>query len=472
MMKNILSRYAPRYVRSLVYMLQASEYSVHDYLAWYHRSGDFTRIEVRKSLEKTAKAVALWISAWVILVAIYVAGIFLLLSAHFLFGVLIILAAPFLLAYLVLVPLCILELAQWPVTNFIAGRAKAKLKNHGAVKIAVAGSYGKTTMREILKTVLAEGKKVASPPHSYNTVLGTSRFVEGLKGDEEVLIFEFGESHVGDVAKLSELVQPDIGIITGVNEAHLEKFKTLDAAAGTIFELADWLQGKPLYVNAESELAAQRSPAGAVLYSRAGAGDWKVERAATGLGGTTFTLVGKNGHLSLSSSLLGLHQVGPLVAAVEIALELGLSQEEIQRGIASTKPFDHRLQPKTDSAGVVTLDDSYNGSPSGVTAVISFLSGLKGHRRFYVTPGLVEMGSRTREVHVAIGQQLAASGIEKVVLIRNSVTPYIEEGLRAGGFAGEAIWFDRALDAYAALPHVTVSGDVVLLQNDWPDQYA
>ncbi|MDP2656311.1 MAG: cyanophycin synthetase, partial [bacterium] len=117
------------------------------------------------------------------------------------------------------------------------------------------------------------------------------------------------------------------------------------------------------------------------------------------------------------------------------------------------------------------LDDSYNGNPDGVRVVINFLASLKHHRRWYITPGLVEMGDKTKEIHHDIGYQLASAGIEKVVLIKNSVTPHIERGLKESQFSGEIMWFDDALSAFAALPHLTVSGDVVLLQNDWPDQY-
>jgi UDP-N-acetylmuramoyl-tripeptide--D-alanyl-D-alanine ligase len=325
-------------------------------------------------------------------------------------------------------------------------------------------------MREILKTVLSEGKKVAAAPGSYNTPLGIAKFVETLDGDEDVLIFELGEYYPGDVRTLCEFVEPKWGVITGVNEAHLEKFGTLDKTAATVFELADYVGIQPLYVNGENVSARERAPQTAVLYSREGVDEWRVTDAHTGLSGTRFML--RKGPLAVSvhSELLGMHAVGPIAAAVHMALALGLTVAQIEEGVRRTKAFDHRLEPKTDGSGVVTLDDSYNGNPDGVAAVIDFLASLKG-RRFYVTPGLVEMGDRTEEVHRDIGKRLAHAGIEQVVLIRNSVTPSIEAGLTEAGYSGTVTWFDDALDAYGALPHMTVAGDIVLLQNDWPDQY-
>lgn len=477
MMKNFLSRYHPRYVRSLVYMLQASEYDISEYLAWLGRVKDFAAVERRKQLVKTPKALMTLALAWCLALGIFVAAISTVwlfpVPLNYISFVALLALAPYLLAYGITIPLVVLELlVQKPIEYFIVRRATKALARHTAVKIAVAGSFGKTTMREILKTVLSEGKKVATPPHSYNTPLGISAFVKTLKGDEEILIFELGEGRPGDVRTLSALVQPDMGIITGINEAHLKTFKTLERTVQTIYELADYLGDKPTYVNGESELARKNARAGHILYSRVGAGDSKVENPKTDLSGLSFTLVRDHARLELASSLLGLHQVGPLVAAATLAERLGLSPEQIHSGIGKTKPFEHRLEPTTDSAGVITLDDSYNGNPDGVKAVIDFLASLTGHQRWYVTPGLVEMGARTEAVHKEIGHWLAHAGIENVILIRNSVTPHIERGLQEADYGGKVLWFDEALQAFAALPHLTVKGDVVLLQNDWPDQYA
>lgn len=475
-MMKILSRYRPRYVRSLVYMLQASEYSVCEYLSWYHRTRDFSNVEKRKQLDPTPKARVLialaWLTllAWAAIVMRYVGSTG--SDVPLVVGAVVVILSPFYLPYLILIPLFVVKIIQRPIEYQLIRRARKKLETHPAIKISVAGSFGKTTMREILKTVLAEGKKVAAPPKNHNTPLGISAFVKTLTGDEEMLIFELGEYYPGDVRALAELVRPDIGVITGVNEAHLQKFKTLERAAATVFELADYLDWKPVYVNGESELAKKNGRAGHILYSREGAGGTRVEHPKTDLNGLSFTLVTGSSRLELSSSLLGLHQIGPLAAAAAIAARLGLSPEQIMAGIAKTKPFDHRLAPSADAAGVVTLDDSYNGNPDGVKAVIDFLASLAGHRRWYVTPGLVEMGARTVGVHKDIGHWLAQAKIEKVVLVKNSVTPFIERGLEEAGYKGEMLWFDEALQAFAALPNLTAAGDVVLLQNDWPDQYA
>lgn len=455
MIKRFLSRYSFSYPRTIVYMLQSSEYNIHDYLSWYFKVSDFKKVEVRKKFSKTAKGLLLLVCAWVIIILSFILIDNLLLA---------LLLFPYILAYGIIIPLLLIKLIQLPIEYYLLSKTKTKIKNHKAFKIAIAGSFGKTTMREILKTVLSEGKIVSAPKDSYNTPLGISKFVEGLSGDEEIIIFELGEYYPGDIRQLCDIINPNMGIITGINEAHLKRFKTIDSTVKTIYELGEYLDS--IYVNGDSSLALDSARKTDIIYSSSGMGTNLVLDAKTDLNGLSF----KFRNSDFKSKLLGVHQIGPLVCAIEIALSLGLSMEQIQKGVAKTKPFSHRLEPKTDPSGVVIIDDSYNGNPDGVRVAIDFLKSISG-RRFYITPGLVEMGAKTKEVHLEIGKMLALAKIEHIVLIRNSVTSYIEEGLKDNDFKGELIWFDSALEAYNSIPSITISGDVVLLQNDWPDQY-
>ena len=117
------------------------------------------------------------------------------------------------------------------------------------------------------------------------------------------------------------------------------------------------------------------------------------------------------------------------------------------------------------------IDDSYNGNPDGVEEAINTLSQFKQRRKIYVTPGLVEMGKKTAEIHYNIGNKLAKVA-DLVVLIKNSVTPHIAHGLKDGGLdENKIVFYESADQAYKNLNKIVKSGDVVLLQNDWPDNY-
>lgn len=474
MMTRWLSRRHPRYIRSLVYMLQASEYDLKDFLKWHERVTDFRKVELRKHISYTPKAVMLLAFSWAAVLGLLVAA-FAASTLQYPVGVIvaggIIVELPLLVLLLLLAVLMMVQILQKPIEWILVSRAQRALAKHSAVKIAIAGSYGKTSMREILKSVIGTGKRVAAATGSINTPLGIAGFVRTLQGDEEVLIFELGEYYPGDIKRLCQMINPSIGVITGVNEAHFEKFGSVKAAAATIFELAEHLGDAPLYLNGENEVSRQRARKGDIVYSREQVGRWLISDAATSLEGTVFTMRAGDEEIRARSKLLGLHMVGPVAAAAVVAKSIGLTAGQIEQGIGETRPFVHRLEPRRDVSGVITLDDSYNGNPDGVRAIIEFLKQIQA-RRWYVTPGLVEVGERSEAVHREIGELLAQARIEKVVLIRNSVTPYIEAGLQNSGYRGDIVWYENALEAYAALPHLTLPGDVVVLQNDWPDQYA
>lgn len=471
-LKKYFSSYHPIYPRSLVYMLQASGYGIEDFFIWYFRVKDFRTVEKRQSLDTTTKAklfLFLTRGLWVFWLAV---GLAVIWQGEVWLGLLLILTWPYAVALGLIGLSVIFSLTIQKYFEYRALRQMARrLENHSGFKIAIAGSFGKTTMREILKTVLAEKMTVSAPAENYNTPLGLSSFVNDLSGDEEVIIFELGEYRPGDIRSLARAIKPDLDIITGINEAHLSRFKSLDQTVSAIYELGEFVTGKKLYVNGESPLALKAVKPDNLIYVRESVNGWKISSVKTSLEGTSFEMTNGQDKISLNSPLLGLHQIGPLAVAVDIAWNLGLSAEEVKAGVAKTKPFKHRLEPKTEPGGFVLIDDSYNGNPDGVRVAIEFLAGLENKKRFYLTPGLVEMGSATTEVHRAIGHQLAEAKIENVILVNNSVTDFIKQGLREKNYSGQIHQFDSMPEALVALGHLTLPGDVVLLQNDWPDQY-
>ncbi len=487
-MKRIISMYTWRYPRTLIYMLQASEYDLREYFEWFWRVKDFRTVENRKRLDPTSKARLLLGMLRLKLVADYVIYVGLLIvaaiyvSVPYLTTALIwLLIVPYVLAYGIALPLYLgKKFVQEPKEKTMISAAQIKLAKNPAIKIGIAGSYGKTTMKEILATVLSAGYDagdVRATPGNMNTPIGISRFVEKLTGNEKVLIFEMGEYHPGDIKALCELVQPSIGVITGVNEAHLSKFKTLDRTVATIFELDDYLQGRNTYKNGDNELVSDRAGHDPLIYSIHGVDGWlQSELKHANLDGLEFTLTKGKNKLKVKTQLLGTHQVGPLSAAVAIAVDkIGLSPRQVEAGIKAIVPFEHRMEQKALSSGAVLIDDAYNGNADGLAAGIRFLE-AQGHKesrsRYYLTPGLVEAGDRTEAVHRAIGKQLATTKIEYILLIKNSVTPFIASELEKVGQGSRVRWYKDMPAALVALPQMTVAGDIVLLQNDWSDNYA
>ena len=477
-MRELLTHYSLRYIPTLLYMLQASEYQPRDYMAWLRRTRNFSNVAKRRNLDYTTKAKLLAIAMWGI--AALSIGLFgwMIYSGidegsyrTFIIGILGLLLLPWLLAYAVLVPLVSGRLLiQIPRERSLIAAARKKLNNHKGYKIAIAGSYGKTTAKEILKTVLSEGKKVAATPGNMNTPIGISRFVMKLDGDEDILIFELGEARVGDVRQLCDLTMPDAGVITGISEAHLETFGTIDNIVSTIFELQDSLGDKPLYANADNELINKRATDKAIKFSNKKAGEWHVKKASSSIEGTEFTIAKGSRELTIHAGLLGEHNVGIMAATVAIADEFGLSDEQIIKGFSQVVPFEHRMQPRK-LHGAWIIDDTYNGNSEGMRVGLELLKELSAKRRLYVTPGLVEQGDETAAIHHRIGGMIADSA-DVTFLMKNSVTDYIVEGLESSGYKGELRIIDDPLDFYQNIDQFIAAGDVVLMQNDWTDNYA
>jgi len=458
-------------------MLQDTEYRFSRYAAWYNRTSDYRTVIKRRQLDMTKKVRLLLLVLYVvdlIIVLAVIASLYLFVVTNVLWwliaAIVLLIFKPSILAYGILVPLVVgVVIIQKPRERAIIKNAKNILAKHSALRIGIVGSYGKTTAKEILLAVIGEGKKVSATPGNMNTAIGISRFATKLSGDEDILIFELGEEKVGDVRYLSELSHPEYAVMTGINEAHLESFKTLERTVGTIFEISEFVQKDKLYMNGESSLVREKAQPDDLLFSEDGIGDWKVSNAKTTVEGTSFKLTKDDFSIDAETKLVGLHTIGVTVAGIVIAAELGIVPRDIESGLRKVKPFEHRMQPRL-LHGAWVIDDTYNGNSDGVRVGLDFLKDVTASRRVYVTPGLVEQGDKTQSVHEKIGEQAALSA-DVIVLMKNSVTEYIKAGLVRQRFEGELIEIENPLEFYTHLDQFVAAGDVVLMQNDWTDNY-
>ena len=477
--RGFVSLYWFRFPTALVYMLQSTEYQAPAYLAWFWRTANFNGVMHRRTLEPTKAARLLLLASRVGILLQIVIGLavsFWGLHSHHpvavIIGLILLSSYPLVWAHLIILPLILGRLLiSGPAQKRLISESAKIFNDHPGTKIAVAGSYGKTTMKELLATVLTEGLDVAATPANKNVSSSHAYFARKLSGVEDVLIIEYGEGAPGDVARFAKITAPTHAVITGLAPAHLDHYKTLAAAGQDIFSVADYLQGQQVYVNDESpELVSFIKPTYA-RFNSGGALGWKVKNATVSLQGTSFSLSKGQRSLLLRSGLVGRHQIGFLSLVATLALQLGLTPEQVKVGIARTKPFEHRMQPYQLS-GAWIIDDTYNGNLEGLRAGTQLLAELTAQRKIYVTPGLVDQGGETERVHTEAGQLIAAAKPDIVVLMRNSVTDYIVLGLREAGFNGDLRIEDDPLEFYTNLNHFVAAGDLVLMQNDWTDNYA
>lgn len=376
----------------------------------------------------------------------------------------------------------------WPldyVLKFlIISAAKRRLRKFSKlIIIGITGSYGKTTMKEVLATILQEDRTILKTPENINTPLGIARLIlRELSARTEIFIVEMGAYRRGDIRGLCEIARPDVAILTGINQAHLERFGGMDKTVAAKFEIVRFAApSAPVILNSDDELVMKnyQSFVGKkeVMFYSTGkrqCGDFTIgsEKFAENGTGWSFDLVFKNQNLGrFQVPFLGEYILGTIMGAAAVASLLGLPVEQIAAGIRKILPVTHRLQVLPNPNNIVVIDDSYNGNPNGAAEAIKVLGKFTDRRKIYITPGLVETGSNVKVVHETIGHNLAGVA-DIVILIKNSVTPYVSAGLLAAGFPQAKIeWFEDVSAAHAALPSLLRAGDVVLFQNDWPENY-
>ena len=481
MIAALASVYRPAYLRTLVFMLQGSEYQAGTYLRWFWRTQNFSSVMKRRSLEPTKAARLLLMALRVgVLVQIVVGlGLIYLGARHNLaggvaFGGALMLAYPVVWAHLVVVPLVLGRLfISQPAERKLVAQSHAIFAAHKGIKIAVAGSYGKTTMKELLLTVLSHGLNVAATPANKNVSVSHAYFARKLTGSEDILVIEYGEGAPGDIARIAAITQPTHAIITGLAPAHLDQYKTLQAAGEDIFSLAERVPHDKLFVSTDSPNTQPFLQPDFQLFNNKGGLGWKVTNLETSVHGTTFTMTKGKRKLALRSSLVGKHQAGFLVMVAALALQLGLCEAQVKAGVADTKPFEHRMQPYS-LGGAWIIDDTYNGNLEGIRVGTRLLAdlGATARRKIYVSPGLVDQGAESERVHAEMGALIAAAKPDLVVLMQNSVTASIVAGLEGASYTGELQIETNPLEFYTNLKHFVAAGDVVVMQNDWTDNYA
>lgn len=460
-------------------MLQNAEYQIRPYLSWYWRTQNFSTVEYRRQLVPTKAARALLILLTIGMLLEIGAGLLLIalwwqndLQGGWAFGTALILAYPIVWAHLILLPLVGSRiLIVRPRDRRLIAASKKIFAAHHGVKIAIAGSYGKTSMKELLIAVLGTGKKVAATPANRNVAISHAAFARTLTGDEDIVLIEYGEGRPGDIARFAQTTHPDRAIITGVAAAHLDHYRSTHAAGKDIFSVARTIRQKNhVYVNGESRAVQEFLKPEFTLYGSGGALGWDVSQVQVRVDNLSFTLKKGPHVIRVNSGLLGRHNIGPLSLAASLAYEFGIDIKKIEDAIQQTRSFEHRMQPYQLN-GAWIIDDTYNGNIEGIRAGTELLRELPAQRKLYATPGLVDQGRESVQIHDEMGRLIASSGAQVVVLMQNSVTKYIRAGLAAANFAGEIVIETDPLMFYTNLDKFVAAGDIMLLQNDWPDNY-
>lgn len=355
--------------------------------------------------------------------------------------------------------------------------AKRIIDSHkGLIIIGVTGSFGKTSTKNYLASVLAEKYNVLVTPGNFNTLLGVIRTIrEQLRPYHQVFIVEMGAKQKNDIKEICDLVHPTIGIVTAVGEMHLETFKTVENIQDTKFELINSLPAGGLgVINNDSEYIKSykgiKSPCRIIKYAVEGEGDYKASDVVYGAGGVSFTL-GNGEHYN--SRLLGVGNLLNILASIAVADHLGVPVNKQRNAIARLQPVEHRLSMKVAN-GITVLDDAYNSNPTGAKMSLGVLKEFavgEGNKRIVITPGFVEMGARQAEANKELGRTIAVS-CDYAIIVNAVNREAIKSGIEEGGLPAEKYFLADSLNhAHQQLAKILRPGDVVLYENDLPDNF-
>ncbi|WP_069649150.1 UDP-N-acetylmuramoyl-tripeptide--D-alanyl-D-alanine ligase [Caloranaerobacter ferrireducens] len=366
------------------------------------------------------------------------------------------------------------------INKYYYDKAYDKVRTFKDLKIVgITGSFGKTSTKFITSTILQEKYKVLKTPESYNTPMGISKVINNdLTNEYEVFVVEMGARNIGDIKEVARLANPKIGVLTAIGPTHLETFKNVENIMKTKYELIEELPPEGIaifnYDNKYIRKLADKTFKEKILYGMEDIE--KLDIYATDLEvsefGSSFILNDREGNsIKCKTKLLGKHNIQNLLAGAAVARALGLTLDEIARGIEKVEPVPHRLQLINPGTGVIVIDDAFNSNPVGAKAALDVINQFKNRRKIIVTPGMVELGEQEAEANKEFGKNIA-NVCDYVILIGQNRTKPIFDGLREMNYSKDNIFVVNTLnEATIKLQELVKPGDVVLFENDLPDTY-
>jgi len=348
-------------------------------------------------------------------------------------------------------------------------RAKRKLFSgtyENLVRIGITGSYGKTSCKDILATMLSKKFKVAKSPNSFNTPMGFSKTVnEVLEPNHEVLIMEMGLRFVNDIGTLCDLFKPQHGLLTSIGTAHIETMVTEQAIK---IEKAKLVQALPKSGIAVLGQSCKEIFDELELENKHFVNSKDIKNIKVTKEGSQFELFG----ILCKTKLLGHHNIQNIATCAKLAKELGVEPELIAQAISELEPTPHRLQLVNAQNGVIILDDSYNASEQGTHAALEVLSMFNdAEKRVVQTPGIVELGPYSESINTNFAKRIAKVATD-VIIVNDANKQVLMCGLEDAGFDKERIFQAKSLDdAMKLYQSILKSGDVLLLANDLPDLF-
>ena len=364
-----------------------------------------------------------------------------------------------------------------PALGRVAHAWWRRLRTLGPVEVvAVTGSSGKTTTKDLLASVLSRAGSTVAPPGSYNNELGVPLTVLSATARTRFLVLEMGARGPGHIAELARVARPDVAVVLNVGAAHVGEFGSRERTAQAKGELVEALSPHGLAVlNADDPLVAAMSARTAARVVTFGT-DPGAQVRATDVrlvdGRAAFTLVDAGGLVAADASapvqlrLVGAHQVGNALAAAAVGLHAGLPVPTVADALSTAEPASRwRMEATTRADGVTVLNDAYNANPDSTRAALEALVALAGERRSWAVVGeMLELGDAADAEHEAVGRLAAALGVDRLVVVGAGAHGVHAGAALAPAWPGESTVVADVAAATDLLVHEVRPGDVVLVK--------
>ncbi len=383
--------------------------------------------------------------------------------------------------YIIYVVLMIANLINQPVEAQVRQKfqnmAKAKLAKHSELfVIGITGSYGKTSIKNIVGNVLGEIEPTLITPESYNTPNGLTITVNNfLNPFHKNFVAEMGAYYEGEINELVELVSPKIGIVSSVGPQHLETFKTMETIQRTKLELIEGLPSDGLGIlNYDNKYIREyeiKNNVEVKYYSLENEEADLYGYDVRYLDGMMAFKVKLDGEVyEIETKLLGIHSVQNIMAALLVAQYKNIEMKTVIAAIKKLKPVKNRLEYKYVNSKLSIIDDAFNSNPEGIREAIKILGNYENKKRILITPGLIDLGSKTEEIHNELGAYLT-DFVDEVYIVGKLNRDALVAGITSTDFDQNKVFeCDNFIDAYE-IATAQDAEKVVLIANDLPDKF-
>lgn len=318
-------------------------------------------------------------------------------------------------------------------------QAVKKLRSHKRMTvIGITGSYGKTSTKEILATLLNQKYKVLKTEVSKNSPIAIAECIlTSLRPDHEVFVVEMGAYKQGEIHQMCAMVQPEIGIVTAINAQHQDLFGSIETTMKAKYELVQGLVGRKIVIANTDNLFvrtmiswAKRDGKETQEYS---VKDKNVSIFASNIteaaNGIVFVVHFGTKTRKIDVHLFGKHQVSNVLAATMAAINCGMTLDEVCTAAKYITPFTKTMKPMSGIHGSMFIDDTFNNNPDAAHAAIDFLVAQKG-KKFFVFQPMIELGRYERDSHKEVGEH-AAHVCDEIILTNNNSFQAFADGVRA-----------------------------------------